>query len=187
MSLKVAVVYEDHTNDQYIVEPVLSSLFTFLGKPRARLQSVTNPRLQGLASLLEQLCSVIGRYAAAGDMVIVVVDGDCQDGRHQQLVRRVTNCPDGSDKAVVVVAVQEVEVWALWAQRNRLGVDWNTVRSECHPKERFFSRLLTEDDSRVAGGGRLRLINASLERGWSSIKAGCPELEMLENEVRALL
>jgi hypothetical protein len=187
MSLKVAVVYEDHTKDQFIVDPVLQSLFAYLGKSRVRLQSVTSPRLQGLSTLLDHLCSIISRYSAAGDMVIIVVDRDCRDGRRQQLLDRVAGCPDGGDKTIVVVAVQEVEVWALWGRRNQLGVDWNTVRSECHPKERFFNTLLTRDDSRAPGGGRLRLVNASLERGWDSIKAGCEELQVLEDEVRTLL
>jgi hypothetical protein len=193
MSLKVAVVCEDHTNDQYIVGPALSALLSHLGRPKARLQIVTNPRLQGLSSLIKDLCSIIARYSAAADIVIVVVDGDCKDGRrgtenrHQRLTDLVANCLTGSDKTAVVIAIQEVEVWALWGQRDKLGVDWTTVRAECDPKERFFNDLLTKDDLKAAGGGRLRLMKASLERGWPSLRAGCSELQALEDEIVRLL
>ena len=193
MSLKVAVIYEDHTNDQYVVGPALTALFSHLGKPKARLQTVTNPRLQGLSSLIQNLCPIIGRYSAAADIVIVVVDGDCKDGRRgtenrlQRLTDLIASCPEGSDKTLVVIALQEVEVWALWGQRDRIKADWNTIRAECHPKERFFNDLLTPEDSKAPGAGRLRLMAKSLEHGWPSLKAGCSELRVLEDEVRGLL
>jgi hypothetical protein len=193
MSLKVAIVCEDHTNDQYIVQPAMKALFEYLGRPRARLQFVTNPRLQGLSSLLKNLCSIIYRYSAAADLVIVVVDNDCQDGRpgrenrRQRLLDAVANCPKGGDKTIVVVAIEEIEVWALWGQRNALGANWNVVRSECHPKERYFDGVLTNGDSRTPGGGRLRLMAVSLQNGWVSLKTGCSELQTLEDEVRAFL
>jgi hypothetical protein len=193
MSLKVAVICEDHTNDQYIVEPVLKALLQHLGKPRARIQLVMNPRIQGLASLIGHLCDLIARYSAIADIVIVAVDSDCEDGRlgHGDRVRqmrnRVANCSDGSDRTLVVVAQQEVEVWALWGQRNSIESEWSAVRAECDPKERYFDTFITRDDLRVAGAGRTRLIEASLARGWVSLTQGCPELGDLERELRALL
>ena len=98
----------------------------------------------------------------------------------------MANCPKG-ENALVVAARQELEVWALWGSRSKLGAPWNEVLDECHPKERFFEPLITAEDNKFPGRGRERLITVSLQQGWRSLCAGCPELAQLQGEFRARL
>jgi hypothetical protein len=83
--------------------------------------------------------------------------------------------------------LKEVEVWALWGNRDALGAGWNDVRAHCHPKEAYFDPLITENDRARVDGGRTRLIRDSLGAGWQSLRMGCPELQHLEDQLRHAL
>jgi hypothetical protein len=101
------------------------------------------------------------------------------------MVQRLADCERYSTKGVVLVAIQEAEVWALWGVRAELGVSWPEVRAECNPKERFFEAYL--DGSLTPDGGRRDLMEKALASGWDSLKLGCPELQQLEDELRPLV
>jgi hypothetical protein len=183
---------EDHTLDQYIVRPVISALLADLGRPSADVRVITNPRIQGISNLKAKACSILERYSLISALVIFIVDCDCEDGQNGRLDRYalfrnlLDNCSN-HDTAALVVARQEVEVWALWGSRSNLGVSWQTVVRERHPKERFFEPLTTPADNRVPGRGRQRLIALSLDQGLRSLCSGCPELKDLQDEIRERL
>ena len=101
------------------------------------------------------------------------------------MLNTLAGCTRHRDKGLVLVAIQEAEVWALWGVRTGLDATWEEVRSECDPKERFFERYL--DQSLTPDGGRRELMQRALQNGWASLKTGCPELQMLEDELRPLL
>ena len=191
MTTKIAIVYEDHTNDRYLIEPLVAAAAKDVGKPSARISSITNPRVTGFSQLLKLLCSVVHRYYNTVDVIIVVFDVDCEDGSkgRSDKVKRVTDalktCEVDTSSVVVLPAHQEVEVYALWDCRATLGVSWAQVRAECDPKERFFDHLLTPQDQMRADGGRVRLIRESLGPGWNSLKAGCPELVGFQKALHA--
>jgi hypothetical protein len=193
MSFTVAVVAEDYTLDQFILKPVIVSLCGFLGKPRARVDMVRDPRLHGYADLFSEACGILARYGAVADLVVFVVDADCQDGtggrsdRLASLKRVLANCPRHQDKAVAVAALQEVEVWALWGIRDQLDSAWQAVRAECHPKEAFFEAQVHQAERRTPDRGRTRLTKMSLAGGWQSIRQGCGELQVLEAELASKL
>lgn len=192
MSIRITIACEDHTLDQYVARPVLSSLLAYLSRPRADVRAITSPRIQGISDLKAQLCAILERYSVFSNLVVFVIDGDCEDGRSGKLDRHVlfqrlaSKCDDG-EQAVIVVARQELEVWALWGSRSKLGVPWGDVVDECHPKERFFEPLVTPADRKMPGRGRQRLIALSLDQGWQSLCSGCPELKGLEDQVRTKL
>jgi hypothetical protein len=192
MSIKVSLACEDHTLDQYVVRPVIKALLTNLGRPNARIHVITNPRIRGFENLKAQACSILETYGPISALVIFVIDADGQDGldgrpdRKQQFLNSLSVCPN-NDKALVVVARQELEVWALWGSRSRIDVQWADVVQERDPKERFFDSLVTSLDRKVPGYGRQRLIAASLRGGWPSLCSGCPEIRQLEHEVREKL
>lgn len=193
MSLRVTVACEDHTLDQYTACPVIKLLMTYLGRPQADVRVITSPRLKGIDSLIAQICPILARYGPISDLVIFAVDGDCKDGRDGRLDRltRIRNliqaCESNSQKGVVVVARQELEVWALWGSRSRIRASWADVTEECDPKELYFEPLVTPGDLNVPGRGRQRLTGLSVAEGWASLSAGCPELKELEAEVRTRL
>ena len=187
------VAFEDHTLDQYVACPVIKLLMARLGRPRTEVRPITNPRLHGVENLMSQICEILERYGAVADLVIFVVDGDCQDGRDGKLdrlskMRRLIDaCQSYPEKGVAVVARQELEVWALWGSRSALPAGWAKVTQECHPKERFFEQLTAAADRRVPGYGRQRLTALSVAEGWDSLSGGCPELKELEVAVREKL
>lgn len=187
MSLKIVIACEDHTLDQYVVVPVVKLLMSHIGRPQADVRVITNPRLQGINTLLKQMCRILERYEKIADLVIFIVDGDCEDGRPASLRSRMQSCDYNPGNGIVVVARQEVEVWALWGSRSEIKTNWRSITSERDPKERYFSPLLTPADARMPGGGRQRLIGLSVAQGWRSLSSGCLELKELENEVRSKL
>lgn len=191
MSYTTFVVCEDHTLDQYVVTPIIKQLLASVGKPRAKVKVVTNPRLTGIADVLEQFAELVERYAPLGDAVLFSVDLDGEDGsegnrnRMLQFSSRLGDLDEVlRSKVFVVLAVQEVEVWCIWGSRSDLPVAWPVVRAERDPKELYFEPLLKDGEEKLPDRGRKRLVAEALSQGWASLKAGCPELEQLENEIR---
>jgi hypothetical protein len=193
MSTRLAVICEDPTYDQYLVRPVLRSLLARLSKPKAAIQVVDNPRARGDVQVMGRACEFVERYSAIADAIIFVLDQDCEDGqggrpdKRVRLENAIADCKEGREKVVTLLAVQEVEVWALWGARGDIPDTWGAVRSECHPKEVYFNPRLVDSDALRADGGRARLIGASLASGWASLASGCPELLRLEAELRAVI
>lgn len=192
MSFRVAVVCEDHTLDQYVVRPVFTAMLADLGRPRAVVRVVTDPKLGGISDLRRELPSIVRRYSVISDLVVIALDADGEDGSEGRNDRKAsfeTLVPTGTEgeKAEVVVAVQELEVWALWGVRSEILDAWAEVRGEVHPKEVYFDQFVTDADRRSPGRGRARLIDLSLASGWRSLATGCPELGVLEGAVRPRL
>jgi hypothetical protein len=193
MSLRIMFACEDHTLDQYVVGPVIKLLMSTLGRPRADVRVITSPRLMGFENLVSQICSILERYGPISDLVVFVLDGDCDDGRDggldrlTRLRRLVQACESSSEKGAVVVARQEVEVWALWGSRSEINARWSDITRERDPKERYFDPLLTQADLKTPGRGRQRLTALSVAQGWASLSGACPELKELEADLRAKL
>lgn len=187
VSLRVAVACEDHTLDQFVLKPVIERALTHLGKPHARVQMVTNPRLGGLGDLRRELCGIIDRWLGMSDVIVVALDADCDDARRQSFSDLLDECEASTEHVILVVAIQELEVWLLWGQRSSIDASWTEIREECHPKERFLAPLLTPADLAMPDRGRKRLIADSLAAGWQSICAGCQELADLTDGLREVV
>jgi len=193
VSYRVYVVCEDHTLDQYIAKPVISAMLSVIGKVKADVRVVTSPQLRGYGDLKREACAILARYGAIGDLVVFIADADgCKivngkPERHEALSKVVDNCASHGHKGAVVVARQEIEVWALWGVRSQLKDSWSTVVKDPHPKERYFDSMLDASDIRKPGKGRMRLTALSLAGGWSSLRKGCEELGELETELRRRL
>lgn len=74
--MKVLVIPEDPTLDQYILKPVVERLFSDLGKT-ARVQVLSKPRLRGIAQALDPtiIADVVQTYPMV-DLFLVMVDRD---------------------------------------------------------------------------------------------------------------
>lgn len=193
MSLRIQLAFEDHTHDQYLVRPVVEALLKDAGLARSQVRAITDPRIRGVEDLRANACMILARYGPISDVVIFAIDADRQDGCEGRRDRKalfeatLAACESDSENYVVVVAHQELEVWALWGSRAELGAPWKTVRAEQHPKEVYLDKLLTQADLRAPGKGRGRLIEKSLASGWTSLKQGCPELAVFETELLKIL
>jgi hypothetical protein len=149
--------------------------------------------VRGFDDLIRQLCELLARYGSIADIVVIATDVDCEDGevrpRNKPLAvhNALDSCKNHKDKGLIVMAIQELEVWALWGERGSLGVPWNTGLEECDPKERFLEPLLSSVDRESADRGRKRLIAKSLAEGWHSLRSGCTEIGRLEADLQAML
>jgi hypothetical protein len=192
MSIKVSVLCENHTHDQYLITPVVKAALSHLGKPNAIVDvKPIAKEAQGVDQLSARMCSHLSRWGGPSDIVVFVADADCEDGRRGRRDRRarllseLSRCADYAEKACVLVALQEAEVWALWGARATLGVPWADVLAECDPKERFFEGLL--GDRATPDEGRTHLMRDSLRAGWQSLRGGCSELTGFEQDLRVIL
>ncbi|QHC68857.1 hypothetical protein GSU68_19265 (plasmid) [Rathayibacter sp. VKM Ac-2759] len=194
MSFEVRVVCEDHTLDQYVAIPVVKAVMTAAGKPRANVKVVTSPQLRGISHVETHFASLASRYAEVADLVIFALDRDKLDGqdgrgdRKASFADKVAELPlSVQGKVEILLAVEETEVWAMWGSKADIPATWAEVRAERDSKEMYFDPLVTTSDHRQPGLGRTRLVALSLNKGWASISAGCPELRELEASVRAKL
>src|SRR5690242_3465599 len=80
MSFKVVIVLEDPRNDRYIAEPVVAKACELIGRPRARIKTVTDPKARGVSDLRGRLCEFLERWGGPSDAVVVIVDADGADG-----------------------------------------------------------------------------------------------------------
>lgn len=76
---------------------------------------------------------------------VLIVDRDCDPNRRAKLdhiERRATQLLAGSNRIFVAEeALEEVEVWVL-AGLDGIPWAWQAIRTECHPKERYFDQLV---------------------------------------------
>jgi hypothetical protein len=193
VTTKVAVVYEDHTNDRYIIEPIVIAALRSLGISQPRVSPVTNPRMMGFSTLLSHLCEVVARYERTVAAIVVVFDldgEDGEDGRGDQVARvrtRLASCMGDCSPVVLLGCHMEAEVYAVWGSRSKVKHAWTQVRSERDPKELYFDPLLTKQDALTVDGGRSRLTKASLKAGWPSLRDACPELATFEADLAIVL
>jgi hypothetical protein len=193
MSTKAAILCEDHTEDRYILEPVIEAALKSIGIPRPRVMSITNPRMRGFSTLLKNLCDVVQRYHKTVSVLIIAFDldgEDGEDGRPDKIARvrgKLEACDTEATNVVLLGCRMEAEVYAIWGSRSSVAGSWTDVTSERDPKELYFEPLLVKEDALTVDGGRTRLVRESLKAGWASLRGGCPELELLENDLRAAL
>jgi hypothetical protein len=182
--VKVLVIPEDPTLDQYILKPVVARLFSDLGRP-ARIEVLSKPRLRGVDQALgrNDLAHIASTFQMV-DLFLVLVDRDGDLERPAVARSREEEHPG---RLFVCLAIEEVEVWMLALHRDTLGVPWTEVRSERNPKERFAQPfLITQAPKLDVGGGRAWAMR-ELGGGWRGVLQVCPELQELRERIRGWL
>jgi hypothetical protein len=168
--MKVMVIPEDPTLDQYILKPVVEHLFEDLNRP-ARVAVLKDPHLRGVSQALDK------------EILSLIVDRDCESRRQTQLDARIAEAASRGKILIGCLAIEEVEAWALALHREELSDGWREVRRECHPKDRYFDPLARRKKWRQAlGRGRVEAMRA-LRGNWRAIKNLCPELEDLRARI----
>lgn len=182
--MKVMVIPEDPTLDQYILKPIVERMFFDLGR-KARVQVLSNPRLRGVAQALD--ATTVARVVAMHPMIdlfCIMVDRDAEPGRHIEAGLREAEHPD---RLMVCLAVEEVEVWMLAVHRERLAAPWQDIRSERDPKERFAEPFLAAHaPPQSLGAGRVWAMR-DLGSKWRGVLTVCPELDALKQRLGAWL
>lgn len=183
--MRVLVIPEDPTLDQYVVKPIIERIFLDLGRT-ARVDILNDPHISGAAQALDPalISEIIGDNAMI-DLFLLVVDRDCDRMGHEAKTRARESEHPG--KLIAALAWQEIEVWALALHRQMLPDRWPRIRTECDPKERYWDPLVRDQGwLGTVGKGRKKAMRG-LGAGWSGLRQVCPEIEALRERIEAWL
>lgn len=182
--MKVLVIPEDPTLDQYILKPIVRRIFADLGRS-PRVDVLSKPRLRGVAQALDAaiLKDIVATFGMI-DLFLVLVDRD-GDTRRQDLARQREDEHDG--RLFVCLAIEEVEVWMLAVHREALGLPWSEVRAEIHPKERFAQPFLTDNAPKLDPGAGRAWAMRDLGTRWRGVLQCCSEIDELRRRIEGWL
>jgi len=194
MSLNVLVVPENPTYNGAILKPVCERLFQECGRPRANVEIMANPRTNGYDNAKGLFPHTILDLYWLKHLVLFLPDSDGRD-RSTEFARLEAEFEQEAVaiarpiRLICCAAVPEVEAWLLAGHQDKweLGWQWGTMRTDRSIKENYFNQFLElhgQDQSRYPDGGRKQLMNEAL-RNFSAIKQRCPELQELEDRIRA--
>ena len=182
--MKVLIIPEDPTLDQYILKPIVESIFRDVERS-ARVHVLSEPHLRGVDQALDK--DVVAGIVADNPMVdlfLIVVDRDCVDSRNDRAQAREQEHPDSLRFAL---AVEEVEVWMLALHRDDLGARWSDVRAHCDPKEEYAEPFLERQGwSTEVGRGRKKAMR-NLAGNWRGLLGVCSEIGDLKREIEMWL
>lgn len=187
--MRVLVVPEDPVKDRYILKPIVEQLFEDLGRPRARIDILENPRLRGVAEALSKdtLANILlsPRYQMI-DVFVVLIDRDGNLSERPRVVgEREREHPD---RLVVCLAIEEVEVWMLALHRDAMGIAWREIRTVVNPKTLFAEHFLLQHAPKGSPGqGRAWAMHALDRKTWRVLLQFCPELLELKQRLSTLL
>ena len=182
--MKVLIILEDPTLDQYVVRPIVEQIFADLSR-RARVSVLKDPHLRGAQQALDpEIVRGIIRDNPMEDLFILVVDRDCNRFGNQE---KATSCEaEQSGRLLACVAVEEIEVWTPAIHRKSLATSWAIVRAECDPKEAFWDPLAVARGFRrpgvIADGRKAAMRNIGQE--WRGVLEVCPEIAHLKERIR---
>ena len=181
MSVRVLVIAEDPTWNGYILTPLTKALLADAGRPAARVELLTSPRLQGYDQARKAILDELPRRYAFFDLWLFFPDADVAERDAMQwleeklALRGITLfcCP----------AQPEVEIYACVGFRDDLKAPWKTIREHRRMKEEVFEPLLERQGGidRV-GGGRREMIAKSLGN-LELLYRLCPETKHLRDRI----
>lgn len=183
MSYKVLVIPEDPTHNGYILKPLVARMLAECGRPRAKIQVLTNPKAAGYEHAKGLLRNeIIERYAHF-DLLLFLPDADGKD-RSGEFADLENLAQQQGVVLFCCAAVEEVEAWLLAGHVEKLGRGWSEVRSDVSVKKAVFQPFLGEfGDLRMPGGGRDVLMQETL-RSYAGLLARCPELSDLQARIQ---
>ncbi len=141
--MKVLIIPEDFRKDQDVLKPIVEAMLAAVGKPRAIVRVCQDPLLGGIDQAMRwaRIEEILDIYKGTFQLFLLIVDRDGNEGRRaglDKLESRAAAKLAASRVFMAENAWQEVEVWALAGQKLPAGWSWKEIRSELHPKERFF-------------------------------------------------
>ncbi len=188
--MRVLVIPEDFRKDQYILEPIVSTMLSEVGKPRAIVRVCRDPLLGSVSQALNwrRIEEVLARYRGMVDVFLLCVDRDgdaSRRGRLDYLEQQAQQILFAPRIFLAENAWQEIEVWVLAGHDLPSEWAWLQIRSERNPKAIYFepftrTRGLTE----AVAGGRKTLATEAAAR-YGRIRQLCPEdIGALEGRIR---
>ena len=185
MSYKVLVIPEDPTNNGYILKPLMQAILTDAGKPNAKVDVLTNPKLAGYDHALRAIKEELADRYGFWDLWVFMPGAD--RAAPQAMTALETTLAGKGVKLLCCPAQPEVEIYACAPYRQEIQGGWKAAREDIKMKEDVFDPLLKKHgDARRAGAGRDLMITESLEN-LPLLFQLCPELKALRDRIAALI
>lgn len=177
------IIPEGPTLDSHVLKPIVQRIFKDLNR-KATIEVLQDPHLGGVSQALDkEIVQGILRQERMIDLFLLIVDRDCETTRKTTMEARLAEAAQEERPMIGCLAIEEVETWILALHRKELEDGWNEVRAECHPKERYFDKLVKEKKwGEGLGRGRVAAMKA-LPGNWKGLRERCPELKELQNEI----
>jgi hypothetical protein len=193
MSWNVLVVPEDPTNNGYLLRPLCKRLLREAGRPNANIVVLPEPRVQGYSHAKKLLEDRIPRNWWHFELILFICDADGSAESRKDEFKRLEQLALLRPRPVRLIccaAQQELETWLLSGHPEKLkdlSGRWQEIRAEVSVKERFFQPFLEKyGDPATPSQGRERLMQEALAN-YDGMKRRCPELQELEDRIRALI
>ena len=188
--MRILIIPEDSRRDKDILKPLFESLFTSIGKPRARIQVCENPVLGGVVEALksERIREIVSDNEGMTDIFILCVDRDGREGRRGRL-NELEEEFSNTQTFLAENAWEEIETWVLAGLELPTGWNWTAVREEVSVKERYFEPFADQRGVADARGGGRKALGEEAARNIPAIRRKCPEdfdalAQRLETHVR---
>ncbi|NUO81701.1 hypothetical protein HUU05_16650 [candidate division KSB1 bacterium] len=185
--MRVLIIPEDPTNDQYVLKPIIAAIFADLGR-KARVNVLQNPRLRSVNQALDPktIEAIIVSYPQE-NLFLLLLDRDCEETRIENIKMREKNALSVNRRLLGGLAIEEIEMWALAVYEGTLPHPWQEMRRECHPKEEYFEPLIAQLELNYdVGRGRKHLMR-SLPSNYSRLLQLCPEVSELRARIKQML
>ena len=185
MSFSVLVIPEDPQQNGHILKPLAQAIMRDVGRPNAKVNVLTRPRVRGYDQALRAIRSDLYVSYRYMDLWLFFPDADKAS---QDAMRDVEVELEGRGVALLCcIARPEVEIYACTAFRRDIHEAWEEVRQHPRMKEDVFAPLLARHgDRRRAGGGRDLMVSESLSN-LPLLFQLCPELRCLRDRITLFL
>ncbi len=191
--MKVLVLAEDFVKDEHVLAPIIRAMMTALGRPQAKVKVCKDPRFHGTGEALkwEFIKEVLDRHRGMVDLFVLCVDRDGNPHRRtvlDQLEMRAKAVIGDSRAFLAENAWQEVEVWLLAGHDLPKDWTWKHIRTEVHPKERYYLPFAERRGViDMPGEGRGKLAAEAASR-YDRIRQRCKEdVHNLESRLKSWL
>lgn len=174
--MNVLVVPEHPRNDQYILKPLFSRLFSEAGFAAPQVEVCQDPVLGGVNEALkpERIEKIINRYKGMVKIFILCVDRDGDPSRRARLDSIEKRF--GAGRVFLAEnAWEEIETWALAGLVLPKNWKWADVRAEIDVKGRYFDELARKRGVADEPGGGRRTLGREAARSIRDIRRKCPE------------
>ncbi len=183
MSCKVLVIPEDPTFNGYLLGPLVERLLEEVGKPKAQVLVLRNPKAGGFEHAWELIeKGELKRYGYY-DLWLFLPDGD--KNKNLELLEAAVL----GQKAPLIASylTPEVEVTVVAGHPKADTKGWKEKKEHPKFKEAIFEPFLAAHGNPTAPGqGREKLMREALQR-YERMKQLVPELETLEQRVAKAL
>jgi hypothetical protein len=186
--MNVLVIPEDFRKDQFILQPIISAMFTKLQKP-AIVEVLRDPLIGGIGEALKLgiLEEIVRDNRWKVDLFLLCVDRDANGGRRLALDRLEQHFANGLGAGKFFAAEnawQELEVWLLAGHDLPGDWSWQEVRQERDPKEAYFMKLAAARGLQDDPGGGRKTLGTEAARKYRRIYSRCREdIQVLEKRI----